>query len=319
MHPATIAALRCPHCAGALHLDGGSLVCGQGHRFDRARQGYVNLVAGGGTPHAGDDASMLDHRQRALADGLFDPVLDCLADTANAALGLAADAAPSDTADASPTATANAAPAEVDLTAEPQVQCQQLIVDVGAGPGVHLARVIDDDPRRCGIAVDVSKYAARRAARAHPRVTSIVADAWTGLPIADGSADLVLVAFAPRNASELARILAPHGRLLVLVPADDHLAGLRERLGLLAVEPGKPGQLSAQLAPRLELVDQHTVVWDRPLTRAQTVDLVGMGPSARHHDLDAVASELAAMDTPPAMHGAVRLLVFAHSALRAGG
>ena len=288
MHPACLAALRCPHCAGPLHLDDRSLACGHGHRFDRARQGYVNLVAGAGTPHHGDDAAMVERRERVLADGLLEPVLAGLAEGADAALRQA----PPDR--------------------------EAVVVDVGAGPAVHLARLVSGDAQRCGIAVDVSKHAARRAARAHPRITAIVADTWSGLPVADGAADLVVVVFAPRNAAELARVLAPHGQLLVAVPGDDHLAELRARLGLLEVEPGKDERISAQLAPQLELLDLRTVSWERPLTRAQAVDLVGMGPSAHHLDLDALAAELADDDQPLTMRGSVRLLAFAHPSGAAG-
>ena len=283
MHPACLAALRCPHCADRLHLDVQSLACANGHRFDRARQGYVNLVAGGGTPHSGDDASMVARRERVLAAGLLDPVLAGLTEAADAAL----------------------APAPPDH--------DRVVVDVGAGPGVHLAGLIADDERRCGIAVDVSKHAARRAAQAHPRITAVVADAWTGLPVADGAADLVVVVFAPRDGAELARVLAPHGQLLVVVPSDDHLANLRERLGLLAVAAGKDEHISTQLAPQLELLDLRTISWERSLTRTQALDLVGMGPSAHHVDLDAVASKLAGDDEPLTMRGSVQLLAFTHA------
>ena len=49
------------------------------------------------------------------------------------------------------------------------------VADLGAGTGHHLAAVVGD---RDGVALDASAYAARRAARAHPRVGAVVADAW---------------------------------------------------------------------------------------------------------------------------------------------
>lgn len=281
MHPSAVAALRCPHSADQLHLDDRTLVCDAGHRFDLARQGYVNLVAGGGTRHSGDDVAMLDRRERVLSAGLLDPVLDALADGVADALSTAPTDGP------------------------------RVLVDIGAGPGWHLAQLVGDHPDRCGIALDVSKQAARRAARAHPRVVSVVADAWSGLPIGDAAVDVVIVAFAPRNGAELARILPPHGRLLVAVPADDHLASLRDRLGLLAVDPDKADRVDAQLRPHLKVLDDRPVRWERPLTPREAADLVGMGPSAHHLDIEGLAQDLARDAAPPHLDGAVRLLTLA--------
>ncbi len=71
--------------------------------------------------------------------------------------------------------------------------------DVGAGPGYYLAAVLGQLPGRAGLALDVSKFALRRAARAHPRIGAVAADAWRRLPVADGAAAVVVNVFAPRS------------------------------------------------------------------------------------------------------------------------
>ena len=38
--------LRCPVCGAPVRLGDTQLICGNGHGFDIARQGYVNLTAG---------------------------------------------------------------------------------------------------------------------------------------------------------------------------------------------------------------------------------------------------------------------------------
>src|SRR5690606_6340959 len=82
-----------------------------------------------------------------------------------------------------------------------------LIVDAGAGTGHLLARVLDRaGPHAVGLALDISKHAIKRAARAHPRIGAVVADVWRPIPIRDGRAALVMNAFAPRNGPEFARI-----------------------------------------------------------------------------------------------------------------
>ena len=54
--------------------------CGEGHSFDVARQGYLSLLAGEGTPHAGDTAEMVAARERFLGAGHFEPLAEALAD-----------------------------------------------------------------------------------------------------------------------------------------------------------------------------------------------------------------------------------------------
>jgi 23S rRNA (guanine745-N1)-methyltransferase len=130
--------------------------------------------------------------------------------------------------------------------------------------------------------LDVSRYAARRAARAHPRAMAVVADSWVGWPVRAGAVDRVLVVFAPRNGAETARVLAPAGRLVVVTPAADHLAELVGPLGLLTVDPAKADRLSSALEPHLRPL---TAVAHREvlaLDHAAVRTLVGMGPHARH-------------------------------------
>ena len=58
--------LRCPVCLGGVELGDGVLRCGEGHSFDLAKQGYVNLVPGNG-----DTAEMVEAREAFLGAGHF--------------------------------------------------------------------------------------------------------------------------------------------------------------------------------------------------------------------------------------------------------
>lgn len=154
------------------------------------------------------------------------------------------------------------------------------VLDLGAGTGHHTARVLEavDGP---GLAIDVSKHAARRAARAHPRLASVVADAWTSLPVRDGCVGTVLSVFAPRTPDEVARVLAPDGRLVLATPTADHLGELVRGLGLLSVDPRKAERLRAQLAA-YALVSSVRVERPLALSAEDVRDVVAMGPSAHH-------------------------------------
>ena len=59
------------------------------------------------------------------------------------------------------------------------------LLDLGGGTGHHLAGVLDRLPEAAGVVLDSSPYAARRAARAHPRAVAVVANTWARLPVRD--------------------------------------------------------------------------------------------------------------------------------------
>lgn len=242
--------LRCPHCQGTLAVQDTVVRCAQGHSFDVARQGYVNLLPRPAATGPGDTAAMVHARASFLSGGHYDRFADAVADAVN----------------------------ETGPLDEP-------VAEVGAGTAYYLARALDGRTGP-GVALDVSPAAARRAARAHPRLGSVVADAWTRLPLADGCLGAALVAFAPRSGAELARVVRPAGRLVVLVPATDHLVELRSTLGLLDVDPRKSQRLAASLAADFAPVAERDMRWTASLPRSDVRDLVLMGPNAFHQTSD---------------------------------
>ena len=274
MNPAVVACLACPYCAADLVPAPGALRCPAGHSFDLARQGYVTLLPLGGGRGAGraagDTAGMVAARDRFLSAGHYAPLTRAL-------VAAAAGAGPG------------------------------AVLDVGAGTGHHLAAVLDAAAGRVGVALDASRYAARRAARAHPRAGAVVADAWRGLPVRTAAAGLVLDVFAPRNGPEIARVLAPGGQLLVVTPAADHLAELVGALGLLTVDGRKDERLAGSLEPHLVPVDRTEHRWPLSLPVADAVAAAAMGPSAHHLDPAELADRAAALPDPVPTTAAVVL------------
>lgn len=268
-----VAHLRCPVCHGTLAASATGLRCPAGHDFDRAAQGYVNLLARPAAG-AGDSAAMLDARSRFFAAGHFAPLAAAL----------------------------------VDLGAR-HAATAGLLVDIGAGTGHFLARLLEALPGRHGLAVDLSKHAARRAARAHARMASIVADVSGHLPLADGSAALIVDAFAPRNPPEFRRVLRPDGALLLVTPAARHLAELREPLGLLDVDPDKDLRLGRALDPHFRREEAIPLDWPMLLDRVAVSLLVAMGPSSRHIAPATLPARLAALPAIAPVTASVRLQV----------
>lgn len=271
--------LRCPVCAAGLAEAAGTLRCGEGHSFDLARQGYVNLMIGR-PPSGADSAEMISARAGVLAAGHFGFVTAAIA---AAARSVTTDARPG------------------------------LVLDIGSGTGHHLAAVLDALPSHHGLALDVAKAAVRRAARAHPRAAAAVCDVWRGIPVADGCAGLLLDVFAPRNGAEFHRVLRPDGRLIVVTPRPEHLGELVRPLGLLAVDPEKERRLDDALGAWFRLEDRSTHTRVLALLPEEAESLVLMGPSAWHVDRRALARRLAAVPAPVPVTASVTLRTFRRS------
>ena len=188
-----------------------------------------------------------------------------------------------------------------------EVAAPGAVVDLGAGTGDHLAYVLAAPPVRLGLALDTSTAALRRAARCHPRAAAVGADAWKPLPLRDEIAAIVLSVFAPRNAPEMARILAPDGAVIAVTPTTRHLHELVGPLGLLSVPDDKEDRLDAQLGSHFTLTARRTIEHAMFLTRDESAQIVRMGPSAWHVDEQSVAERLATLPDPLTVTASVTL------------
>ena len=256
--------LLCPVCGGAVQVHPLLLVCERGHRFDAARQGYFNLLTGRGTQFEADTIDMVDARVRFLGSGHYGPLRDALAKLAHRH---------------APTASRSAG--------------ARVVVDAGAGTGYYLRGVADRIPGTVPVALDISKFALRRAARQLPEGLSLVWDLWRPLPLRSGAADILLNVFAPRNVPEYVRILAPGGVLLVATPRPGHLAEAARIVPLLEVPADKAQDLAHSLDGRLVELERREVEYPMSLSPAALADVALMGPAARHLDgpaLDALSA-----------------------------
>ncbi|MGY3848008.1 methyltransferase domain-containing protein [Streptomyces sp. NRRL F-5193] len=240
--------LRCPTCRTRhLRPDHGALRCPVGHAFDIARNGYAGRLTGTRAT-SGDDAAMVQARDRFLSTGAYSPIRE-------AGARLAADA----------------------------VSAQGTVVDVGCGTGYYLAGALDRLPGARGLGLDTSVRALRAAARAHRRAAAVAWDVFRPFPLVDGAADVVLDVSAPRNPAEFHRVLRPTGRLVVIRPTGRHLAELRGHVpAMVTVDPAKEQRLHRALNPFFEAVVTEQVEYLAVLSRPDVLDLVAMTPSARH-------------------------------------
>lgn len=180
---------RCPVCRALLSLADGRKrwVCPQGHNFDVAREGYVNLLLAGQrrSREPGDSREMVVARRRFLATGAFDPMSAAMA----------------------------------DVVAAQRPAC---VLDVGCGEGRH-TRAVSAASR---LGFDVAKSAVAAAARADPRGWYAVASA-AAIPLGDAAIDVALSVFGPVIPAELARVVRPGGSVVAVHPGPGHLAEVR--------------------------------------------------------------------------------------------
>ncbi len=193
---------RCPICHSPLEEQGNRAVCPNRHSFDRAAEGYYHLLPSHKmhTKLPGDSKEMVAARRAFLNAGYYQLFSDGINE---AVTRLLADSA-------SPT-----------------------VLDAGCGEGYYTARLKQSLARqRADVRVagfDISKLAVKAAAKRDSEISFAVASIFD-IPAADCSCDMVLNVFAPIVPDEFARVLRTGGILLIAVPSERHLFGLKEIL-----------------------------------------------------------------------------------------
>lgn len=191
----------CPVCGRGLERQPTRFACADGHSFDVAREGYVNLLL---THHrrsaiAGDPSSSVQSRRAFLEAGHFEPLAVMLRQLAGETAADRADG------------------------------CR--VLDAGCGEGYFLRQLLGVGAELRG--VDIAKPAIRLAARGAPDVEFAVGNTFH-LPVLPGAVDIVVQVLAPGDPSEFRRVLRGAGAFLSVIPGPGHLQGLR---GLVYDEP----------------------------------------------------------------------------------
>jgi 23S rRNA (guanine745-N1)-methyltransferase len=185
--------LQCPvaDCRQPLLREVKRVVCPQGHSFDIARSGYINLLQPQDrrSKNPGDTPAAVAARRRLHDRGVTEPLLHAIADMI--------------------------APMPGDV-----------VLDAGCGEGFYLGSLA----RQTGCdahGVDIAVPAIEAAARRYPECEWIVANADRCLPYADRSFSILLSITARMNEEEFRRVLRDDGRLLIGLPGREDLEELR--------------------------------------------------------------------------------------------
>ncbi|MBP3038745.1 methyltransferase domain-containing protein [Bacillaceae bacterium Marseille-Q3522] len=187
----------CPVCGGDMKIvSSKSLVCVNGHLFDLAKQGYVNLTTHPVTVKY--DKKLFTARKTVMDSGFFTPLIKQISEY---------------------------------IKKEFDNNQKINILDAGCGEGSHLAAIknnIDLQHKSAAIVgIDLAKEGISKAAKNHPEIIWCVADL-ANSPFKDHTFHVILNILSPANYTEFHRLLNENGIVMKVIPQRDYLKELRE-------------------------------------------------------------------------------------------
>ena len=195
---ALMLSFSCPVCGKILFIEQKNYKCENGHCFDIAKQGYVNLLQSQQShlKRHGDDKLMIKARYDFLNQGYYEPLMRAMCSAVDKYLPDNAS-----------------------------------IIDAGCGDCYYSFSISDNlSVRAFDIAgVDISKDAVIFGAKRKSRLKLAVASVFS-MPFSDECADGILNVFSPFALDEYYRILKDGGFLFRVIPLENHLFGLKEKV-----------------------------------------------------------------------------------------
>ncbi|ADZ91725.1 putative RNA methyltransferase [Marinomonas mediterranea] len=194
--------LVCPLDQEELEQDGRSLRCPDGHVYDIAKSGYVNLlpVQKKHSKDPGDSKEMVASRKQFLDTDAYLPIIESLH--------------------------------SFFLNG----QATHSVLDAGCGDGYYLSKLIEaNQANEKSVAgfectgIDISKWAIISASKRTKAVSWVVASN-ANIPSKNECYDSVLCAFGFPVFSEFHRVLSPSGKLVLVESGPNHLIELRKIL-----------------------------------------------------------------------------------------
>ena len=179
--------------------------CTNGHSYDVAKEGYVNLllVQHKNSKEPGDNKEMVNGRRAFLEQGHYQPLANSISQIFNQHLATLKDSN--------------------DIR----------FFDAGCGEGYYMSQV-SQSFNQCDFQVefsglDISKFAVQKAAKKYPDHHFAVASTFQ-LPLEKNSQDTVLQIFAPSSEFEIHRVLKCNGIWITVNPAANHLYEFKQAL-----------------------------------------------------------------------------------------
>ena len=258
----TASILLCPVCKESLQANESnkSLSCVNNHSFDRARQGYLNLLLAHKkkSKNPGDSQEIVIARQAFLNSDFYRPISDSL----------------------------NQIIVDAALKIEQPIQ----VLDIGCGEGYYSQRMhhslSDHQIEHSLFGLDISKdaviAAAKRAKLEAALVSKPVTSEWLvasaiDIPLQEKSIDIATCLFTRLMPESYHKVIKQDGYFICVNTGEKHLIELREKLydqiTKVEFDPIK------NMGDDFELVDQQQVSYQNTLSSQQQIqDLLLMTP-----------------------------------------
>ncbi|VKG58089.1 23S_rRNA m1G745 methyltransferase [Streptococcus pneumoniae] len=246
---ASATAFACPICQENLTLLETNFKCCNRHSFDLAKFGYVNLA-----PQIKQSANYnkenFQNRQQILEAGFYQAILDAVS----------------------------------DLLASSKTTTT--ILDIGCGEGFYSRKLQESHSEKTFYAFDISKDSVQIAAKSEPNwaVNWFVGDL-ARLPIKDANMDILLDIFSPANYGEFRRVLSKDGILIKVIPTENHLKEIRQRVqDQLTNKEYSNQDIKEHFQEHFTILSSQTASLTETITAEQLQALLSMTPLLFHVD-----------------------------------
>ncbi|HFN0380020.1 TPA: putative RNA methyltransferase [Streptococcus pneumoniae] len=246
---ASATAFACPICQENLTLLETNFKCCNRHSFDLAKFGYVNLA-----PQIKQSANYnkenFQNRQQILEAGFYQAILDAVS----------------------------------DLLASSKTTTT--ILDIGCGEGFYSRKLQESQSEKTFYAFDISKDSVQIAAKSEPNwaVNWFVGDL-ARLPIKDANMDILLDIFSPANYGEFRRVLSKDGILIKVIPTENHLKEIRQRVqDQLTNKEYSNQDIKEHFQEHFTILSSQTASLTKTITAEQLQALLSMTPLLFHVD-----------------------------------
>lgn len=246
---ASATAFACPICQENLTLLETNFKCCNRHSFDLAKFGYVNL-APQIKQSANYDKENFQNRQQILEAGFYQAILGAVS----------------------------------DLLASSKTTTT--ILDIGCGEGFYSRKLQESHSEKTFYAFDISKDSVQIAAKSEPNwaVNWFVGDL-ARLPIKDANMDILLDIFSPANYGEFRRVLSKDGILIKVIPTENHLKEIRQRVqDQLTNKEYSNQDIKEHFQEHFTILSSQTASLTKTITAEQLQALLSMTPLLFHVD-----------------------------------
>lgn len=212
--------LICPVCSGELIKTENTYKCDKNHSFDRAKEGYVNLLSGKHKAGEliGDNRDMAKSRRLFLEKGHYDFLAQSICS---------------------------------------QINKNDNVLDISCGEGYYTDYFRRKTGAQVS-GFDISKEMIKLAAKKYKETFFFVANI-ARIPVKDASIDTAIQICAPFSEKEFARILKKDGKLLSVVPGRKHLWEMKKVLYKTPYENNEDNTVYGSLILTDEITVNNTI------------------------------------------------------------